>query len=241
MSGPAGYDFALNARMRCRVGHVGAEREPVLQVDEVLRAPQALVDFATAEGQFAAVYGPAGGYPGLRTDAPLNYVEAVVRALDPVIRQAFALDGVKLGRAECSLSLLTLSSDDLVASQRVPHIDTTNALQFAFLHYLCPAELGGTAFYRHRRTGFEALTPERLERYQAARAEEETREDEPGYITGDTEHFEQIAAVDAAPNRLIVYRSRLLHSGRIPCGAPLSADPRHGRLTANTFLTYLPA
>jgi hypothetical protein len=239
MSRSLGYDFALNSRMRCRVGHVGVEREPVLQVDDVLRAPETLVDFAAAEGRFAPVYGPDGGFPGLRTDAPLSYVEAVVRALDPVIRQAFALEGVKLGRAECSLSLVTLAPGELAPSQRAPHIDTTNALQFAFLHYLCPAVFGGTAFYRHRRTGFEALTPERLERYQAARAEEQ--EDDPGYIAGDTEHFEQIAAVEAEPNRLIVYRSRLLHSGQIPSGAALPADPRHGRLTANTFVTYLPA
>lgn len=220
---------------------MGSEHEPLLQVDDVLRAPDALIDFAAAEGRFAEVYGPEGGFPGLRTDAPLSYVEAVVRALDPVIRQAFALEGVKLGRAECSLSLVTLGPGELVPSQRVPHVDTTNGLQFAFLHYLCPAVFGGTAFYRHRRTGFEALTPERLDSYLAARAEEEARGVETGYIAGDTQHFEQIAAIEAEPNRLIVYRSRLLHSGQIPPGAPLSADPRRGRLTANTFLTYLPA
>lgn len=238
---PTGYDFALNPSLRCRVGHVGREREPVVQVDDLLRAPGAVVDFAAAEGRFAPVYGPAGGYPGLRTDAPIDYVKAVVHTLDPVIRQAFGLEGVKLGRAECSLSLVTLPPGELVPSQRMPHIDTTNPLQFAFLHYLCPPAFGGTAFYRHRRTGFEALTPGRLDRYEAARAEEEPHEPPEGYILGDTAHFEQIAAVDAEPNRLVVYRSRLLHSGRIPPGAPLSADPRAGRLTANTFLTYLPA
>ena len=39
-------------------------------------------------------------------------------------------------------------------------------------------------------------------------------------------------------NRLVVYRSHMLHSGRIPPGAELSDDPRRGRLTANIFVTY---
>src|SRR5690606_27079349 len=153
-----------------------------------------LVDFAAAGGGFAPVHGPDGGFPGLRADAPLDYVEALVRALDPVIRQAFGLGRVRLGRAECSLSLVTLAPGELVASQRAPHIDTTTPLQFARLHHLCPRAFGGTGFYRPRRTGFEALTPERLEAYEAARAEEAPREREPGYIAGDTAHFERIAA-----------------------------------------------
>ena len=135
---------------------------------------------------------------------------------------------------------MTLPPGALVASQREPHIDTTNPLQFAFLHYLCPSAFGGTAFYRHRRTGFETLTPERADDYRAARQSEEAENSAPGYIVSDTPHFEQIAAIAAEPNRLVVYRSRLLHSGLITPGMPLSSDPRSGRLTANIFLTYLP-
>jgi len=232
------YDFSLNRQAPASLAHIGAEREPLLQIDGLLSSPQSLVEFAANEGRFAPVYGPAGGYPGLRAEAPLDYVNAVVRALDPAVRQAFALDGMKLGRAECSLSLVTLPGEALVASQREPHVDTTNPHQLAFLHYFCPPSFGGTAFYRHRRTGFETLTEERLEPYRAARAEEG---EEPGYIAAGSAHFEQTAAVAAAPNRLVIYRSRLLHSGQIPHGAPLSDDPRRGRLTANIFVTYVPA
>jgi len=241
MSSSARYDFSLNARAPARTLAVGNEREPLLQIDGLLRAPDSLIDFAAAEGQFAPVYGPDGGYPGLRAEAPLDYVRSVVQALDPSLRQTFGLGAVKLGRAECSLSLVTLTADELVPSQRAPHIDTTNPLQFAFLHYLCAADFGGTAFYRHRTTGFETLTPERLDSYLAAREIEEREEGELGYIASDNVHFEQTAAVAAAPNRLVIYRSRLLHSGQIAPDAPLSADPRAGRLTANIFVTYIPA
>lgn len=232
-------DFALNPRPAASLTLVGGEAEPVLRLDGLMRDPQALVEHAAREAVFAPVYGPDGGYPGLRAPAPLDYVESVVRALDPLVHRAFGLSGVRLARAECNYSLVTLGADMLAPSQRVPHIDTTYPLQFAFLHYLCAPELGGTALYRHRATGFEAITPERLERYEAARAVE--GEAPPGYIAADTPHFEQTAAFDAAFDRLLVYRSRVLHSGLIARDAQLSSDPRRGRLTANIFLSYRPA
>ncbi|MDG2534073.1 DUF6445 family protein [Sphingomonas sp. HITSZ_GF] len=231
------HDFSLNARPAARLSHLGREGEPLLCLDGLMRDAAALVDYAATQAAFAPVHGPAGGYPGIRAPAPLDYVEAVVRALDPVVRDAFGLGAVRLGRAECNFSLVTLPPGDLVAAQRVPHIDTSDPLHFAFLHYLCGPEQGGTAFYRHRATGFEAITPEREAHYQAVRATEPPPA--PGYIRGDTPEFEQIAAADAAFDRLLVYRSRQLHSGLVAgAGAP---DPRTGRLTANIFLSYRPA
>ena len=41
---------------------------------------------------------------------------------------------------------------------------------------------------------------------------------------------------EALPDRMIIYQGSLLHSGIIPPGMPLSADPREGRLTANIFV-----
>jgi len=235
------HDFALNRQPAVSLRAIGAEREPLLQIDGLLAQPDALVAYAATEGRFEPAYGPAGGYPGLRSAAPLDYVETVVRAVDPLVREGFRLERVRLGKAECNLSLVTLPAEALVAAQREPHVDTSDPLQFAFLHYLCAETFGGTAFYRHRATGFETLTPERMAAFDAARAGERREEAETGYIHSDTAAFAQIAAVAAGFNRLVVYRSRLLHSGRIAPNAPLSADPRRGRLTANIFLTYRPA
>jgi hypothetical protein len=228
------HDFSLVARPRAQLSRMGREGAPLLRIDGLMRDPAALVDYAATRTHFAPAYGPAGGYPGIRAAAPLDYVEAVVRALDPVLRDAFALGAVRLGRAECNFSLVTLASDALVSSQRVPHIDTTDPLQFAFLHYLCGPEQGGTDFYRHRATGYEAITPDRLRAYESVRAAEP--DPAPGYIVGDTPQFERIGGIDAAFDRLLVYRSRQLHSGRVP--GELNPNPRRGRLTANIFLTY---
>ena len=57
-----------------------------------------------------------------------------------------------------------------------------------------------------------------------------------GYINASDEFYEQIAAFEAVPDRLLIYQGGLLHSGIIPPAMDFSADPKLGRLTANFFL-----
>lgn len=235
----AAYDFALNGSVRVARELIGREAEPLLILDGVMRQAESLVDYAAREVGFAPAWTASGGFPGLRAPAPLNYVGALVRALSPVVEQTFDLGRVKLARAECNFSLVTLRPEELKPLQRIPHADTADPLQFAILHYLCGPRFGGTAFYRHRATGFETLRPERLAAFEAVRDRElADSAAEAAYIVGDTPHYERIAAADARFDRVIVYRSRTLHSGLIATDAPLSADPRSGRLTANIFVNY---
>jgi hypothetical protein len=136
--------------------------------------------------------------------------------------------------------MATLPAEAANLAQRLPHIDTTQPSQLAILHYLCGPEHGGTAFYRHRATGFEAIDPNRGPAYFTALRGEIAGEDGPdGYIVGSGDLFEQTAAVTPVFNRVIVYASNLLHAGVLPA-RPLSLDPRLGRLTANTFFRFEP-
>jgi len=73
--------------------------------------------------------------------------------------------------------------------------------------------------------------------YEEARDRELAAAD-ASYIVGDTELYQQTAAFEAAFDRLLVYRSRSLHSGQIRSAEALSDDPRAGRLTANIFVNY---
>ena len=57
-----------------------------------------------------------------------------------------------------------------------------------------------------------------------------------GYFHGSDEFYEQIGAVEAVPDRMIIFQGSLLHSGIIPPDMPLTGDPRQGRLTANIFV-----
>lgn len=220
---------------------MGEEGEPLLILDETVEAPRALIDIAAEDAAFEAAKAGENFYPGRLAPAPLDYVGGLVRALDPLIRDGFELSDVTLGRATCNFALATLQPERLTLAQRIPHVDTVDPLQFAILHYLCDPLLGGTAFYRHRATGFETLTPERLDVYQTTLdAELATSPLPAAYIEGDTAQFVRTRLVEAAFNRVIVYRSRALHSGHIPNPAALSGDPRKGRLTANIFVTYRP-
>lgn len=234
------YEFALRPRFDLSLERIGYEQEPVLIVAGALSDPWSMVDYASREVTFEPVWKPSGGYPGLRAPAPLNYTRRLVRALDPVVRKAFGLGAVKLARAECSLSMVTLPPGRLAPLQQIPHVDTVDPLQFAFLHYLCGPEHGGTAFYRHRATGFETLSAERQPAYNRIRDRELSADTHaPDYIRGDTDHYVQTAAFESRFDRMLIYRSRTLHSGQIPVGADLPDDARTGRLTANIFVNYV--
>jgi hypothetical protein len=95
----------------------------------------------------------------------------------------------------------------------------------------------GTAFYRQRSTGIERVTDDNLANFvRAAQAEAALLPTDSGYIRGSDDFFEQIGAVEAIPDRLVIYQGSLLHSGIIPADMAFSADPKLGRLTANLFV-----
>jgi hypothetical protein len=56
------------------------------------------------------------------------------------------------------------------------------------------------------------------------------------YVRGDTPQFEQIHAIEARFNRMLVYRGITLHSGNPSPDFKPDFNPRTGRLTVNMFL-----
>lgn len=209
----------------------GAEGEPLVIIDDFAAHPGALVD-AAATRSFSR-RGPH--YPGIRAQADPAYLAARMDLLETVLRDVFGFRrGAKL--VECAFSLVTTPPDALTQIQRIPHFDTTDPGRIALLHYLSAPETAGTAFFRHRATGFETITAGRLAAYDAALRREAAQLPASGYVHGSTSLFEQTGAVAARPNRMVIYRGYRLHSGIIPDDLPLSDDPRHGRLTVNTFL-----
>jgi hypothetical protein len=129
-------------------------------------------------------------------------------------------------------------ADQLLQVGRAAHYQHAGGEVIAVMHYLLGPESGGTAFYRHRRTGFETVTPTREAAYNAALAEDERAHGMPPmrYCHGDSAWFEMIDEVEAQPDRLILYRGRQLHSGVIPDPGKFSSNPKEGRLTINMFL-----
>ncbi len=198
------------------------------------------VDTVVAAAAELAPFPPAAGgyYPGLRraigaADAQAHaYVMATLNRVAPFIGGAFDADGLDL--LDASFSMVTAPPESLIPPQRAPHFDSTDPNYIAILHYLGGCDESGTAFYRQRATGIEAVNNGNVASFVAT-AQRESAE-LSGYIHGSNPAFEQIGAVDAVPDRLIVYQGCLLHSGIIPPNFAFSADPRAGRLTANLFV-----
>jgi Family of unknown function (DUF6445) len=234
------YSFALKPTLDWVVSRVGREETPVITIDGVLQNPNRLVDYAAKEVSFDEDDDGSGGYPGMRAPAPLNYVRALVKAIDPLIGDIFELQGATLANAECSFCIVTTQREALHPLQSIPHIDTTYPLQFAILHYLCHDNFGGTAMYRQNATGIERVTTACDEAYRNARdAGLNNHPPRRDYIIADDSDYSQIAAFGAAFDRVIIYPSNLLHSGIISKATPLIPDPRQGRLTSNIFVTYM--
>ena len=217
-----------------RMERIGNSQAPVLVIDDFHPDPQSLVAQAESQGGFSAT---SKFYPGVRTRGTLEYAQLVRERLRALHPQVFGAPN-DVVPTECNFSLVTLAAEKTVPFQRIPHFDSTDMQRIAVLHYLCAPHHGGTAFYRHRSTGYEIITPENVHTYGQALDQDIHRAGvpAPGYVNGSTELFERIAAYDAVFNRALVYRGTSLHSGSIPADFIPDPNPRTGRLTLNTFL-----
>ncbi len=232
---PDGWQIAL---AEPAVEQIASGGGALVSVDGFLRTPEIAISDAVLQN-FAKI---TPQYPGVR--APLD--PAVCRAwlgiLSPLLDQWF---GGRQGRPwamQAWYSLVTTPPDALAPIQRLPHVDGTDPRQIAMMLYLHrpgpgSRQGGGTAFFRHRSTGLESLTAGTYPRYAAAVQAEYGRTGLPPalYPTDGAPHFERIHVAEGRFNRAVFYRGNLLHSGVIDNDAPLSADPREGRLTINAF------
>jgi hypothetical protein len=223
--------FSVNPARRVSIAEVGHERLPVVCIDGFSLEAPALVTLATE-----VVFIDAGSrYPGVRAPAPQGYVDALLESVTPLIEQTYGAPPVN-ELDLCAYSMVTTAPAQLRPIQRIPHFDGPDHGRIAFLHYLCMPQQGGTSFYRHRATGFEVVTSDRVEQYRRqVVAELQSEAPERDYVSDDTKFFERIHGVDAAFNRLIIYKGNALHSGDIGARTVLSEDPRQGRLTINGF------
>ena len=213
---------------------IGKERAPLLVIDNFVADPEKLVRRALNK-QFVT---QSSYYPGVRTEGPLGYQQLFQQQLKALLFEYFHLQGRSLKFSMCRYSLVTTPAEKLGFLQRIPHFDSTNGNALASVHYLFKASLGGTAFYRHRQTGFEYIDESRKERYlKALEAEKDgPNAPPPAYIDGDTALFEQIGKQDGVFNRVLIYRRNSLHSGDISKNFVPDPNPATGRLSLNSFI-----
>lgn len=212
---------------------IGAEKEPLLIIDNFAPQAEAWVKF----GALQTYKKLAPYYPGTRAPISQDYLQIHIPPLLPFLADMFGYkNGANL--VEVFYSLVSTPPEDLVPMQRMPHFDGGGDEKLALLHYLCPAEMGGTAFYRHKSTGFQTVPDARFPHYKAA-LEAEIKEHglpQEDYIRNSTPIFERIDACKAAFNRAVIYRGTNLHAIDIPEDYTFDPSPETGRLTINTFL-----
>jgi len=213
---------------------IGAEKAPLLVVDNFVRETEELVANARAKPYAQSMR----YFPGVRSKGPLSYQQVFDTELKATLLDFFGLEGTTLRFGMCHYSLITTPPDRLATLQRIPHVDSLGWQGLATIHYLFKKDLGGTAFYRHRKTGFEYLDETRQDTYLRCLIGECDGPDAPAqeYINGDTPLFEQIAKQDGIYNRLLVYRRNSLHSGCIGPDFVPDANPMTGRLSINCFI-----
>ena len=204
---------------------------PVLVVDNYVADLDAIVSRARALAPYPQATGP---YPGERhfiTPADglmADYIGPMLDTLAPMISDAFNAD--ILGAISASLSKVTTPPEKLTRFQSHPHFDDTSGKMIAILHYLTPTM--GTALYRHRATGFERITEDRLDYYFKSIAHLGAREH---YICGSNDEYEMTAAITGHRGRIAVYPSNALHSGMITPDHFTDVGCQE-RLTSNVFI-----
>jgi hypothetical protein len=210
-------------------------------IDDFLNDPLPL-----REAAFEAAYLPypgldeRKGYPGLRAPVPGEYSANLTELLDPLIRANYQVpDDRGIRKSECAFSLTNVKPEDLGVLQRTPHFDASTPYHMACLLYLCDETHGGTGFYRHNATGLQQITPETRDVYLDAYYQEVNQKRPlPRYFDRSDEHFTFLGMVPARFNRLVLYPGSLLHSACINPNRSITADPRAGRLTVNTFYDF---
>jgi hypothetical protein len=229
-SGP----LLLGPSISVRLQHVGAERQPLMIVDEVLAEPQAMID-AAREAKFYVPHHT--NYPGINAPVPQSYYLTVITALRGPIEAAFGLSHSAYLSYFGYFALATVGAAEAQPIQKIPHRDSPDPNRLAMVHYLCRGHFGGTGFFRHRATGFESVDASRQVAYEStARGElADTPSGKKGYVDAQTHDYELIGQSEAVFNRLIIYRSHVLHAALLADG-PGSSDPSVGRLTVNGFI-----
>lgn len=229
---PPGAALAINPNPQVHVVTIGNDDQPVFIADDVLLNPDDLRACATP-GSFGAPP-ETSWYPGQVAPLPETYLPLVLRELRNAMVQAFGMHPDYRANAYGFFGLSTLRPDQMAINQVAPHTDTARLHSFATVHYLSHDDQGGTAFYRHKSTGLELITPSCSAKFAHFRRQELAQVQDPS-PTEIENLYEEIFHVEPRFNRLILYRAGQIHRSKLTPGAALSTDPARGRLTANTF------
>lgn len=231
----------VNPNFEVTVIQVGCEKTPILIIDNFSVDNSEVIEYACKEVNFTTQ--EHNYYPGVRATTPMAYLKKMLTKVNGGIYQIFSVPkDLKLKLRQTNFSLVSRQETDLDVIQTIPHYDSANFHYFSVVHYLSEGEHGGTGIFRHKKTNFETINKKRIEEYNSHVMElliERKNNDDCRYITSSTDEYELLATVDYKPNRLVIFPSRLLHSGMVNKDTDIDPNPATGRLTTVTFIEYV--
>jgi hypothetical protein len=173
---------------------------PVITIDNFYLSPKEVRDYALTLDYEVPPYpypGRLAKIPGLNTSLEnvksvvLSLVNNVFRPQVPIAMKGRSID--RYSNLHTDFGIVDLTPTQLSPQQRIPHTDPVPVFG---LVYLNEEDRGGTIFFKQ----VAAVTPASLE---------------PGYPSGASNAFREIARIKPAFNRLVIYPGFVPHSGEI--------------------------
>ncbi|MFY8327252.1 DUF6445 family protein [Pseudoalteromonas sp. ZZD1] len=206
-------------------------------IDDFLLDMSSVMHFAENIAYFNPMFSDNSFYPGVRDHMPQPYQRLLLTFFQNEILPK--IKGYSYTSATLHKSLLSLISckpTDLINDQKVPHIDSCDPRDYAFVHYLSNKELGGTSIYKYIPENIVEFKDEHKPLLaKMVRDMKNKPEEHNGYLSNSTSIFEQVLKIEAKFNRLVIYQGNLLHSANITSAASYSRDPKVGRLSIASF------
>jgi hypothetical protein len=223
-------EFAFNDQAQVLVRRVGRREIPITRINNVFSHPEDMVALGSA---LSYTRDSSNFYPGMRAPMPAGFSAALRAWLGRLLQREFNSD-------TSYFSVVTTPSADLLPIQRIPHYDSTDPSLLAAVIYLCNPPSCGTAFYRHRRTGYEEITADNRKNYQIALDTDMRLHGHPKkqYANGDSALFETIFTNELQFNSAVLYPGRILHAARVHQQFEMPQTPSEWRLTITSLLQF---
>lgn len=229
--------YQLNKNYKVQVINIESIDENIIIIDDFLSHLQGVYHFASNVAYFQPIGTDGTLYPGKRDEMPAPYYRVFEQLLQSLITDGVIDSGNNnLYLHKCKLSVVTQSANDLHVMQRMPHIDSTDDKTFAAVHYLSSKEWGGTGIYKYKPTNTIKITAENQNIvHDIIKNVQQHESTHQGYLDESTELFEKVIDIEAKPNRVVLYKSNLLHSAALKNNLPYSQDIKNSRLSISSF------
>ncbi|GMH47426.1 hypothetical protein TL16_g00062 [Triparma laevis f. inornata] len=199
----------------------------------------------------AAKYKRATAFPGVVAGLSPAIVSSVTSKVAPLVKYYFGknISANKFRGGFIGLSCPYADGRGPTRAASAPHVDGINPHRIVAVHYLSDRSVwpfgGGTAFFRHKETGYLDFRPSVCRREMEERPYTDyawTCRDNMGHynpklehdpslkLVGETDDFgeyEILDMVEHKPNRIVLYRNNILHSSFVTeeGATNLSCDP----------------